>query len=69
MKSPNTVKSELTIEDVMALAEYHWTMFKSIPTDMYDKKNAAGTTMKDIAEKYKKKHRYWSNLIDETWPK
>lgn len=68
MKNMETVNVDLNIEDVMALAEYHHKMYKSIPSERYSTLNLANTTIGDVAKKYLSKARYWENILNENWP-
>jgi hypothetical protein len=68
-KNGQTVKVDLNLEDIMALCEYNWKMYKSIPEERYDEKNMAGTTFRDTANKYRSRYQYFEDLKDETWIK
>jgi hypothetical protein len=66
---PTKVKVELSIEDVMALIDYHHAMLKAIPLHSYKIKNCAGADMAATAAKYLRKRSEFSRILNETWPK
>jgi hypothetical protein len=64
MKQP-----DLTIDEVLALIEYHDKMSANIPKNWYSKINATGKKMGAVAEKHDNRARNWKSFLDNTWPK
>jgi hypothetical protein len=65
----NTAKIELTIDEVLALIEYHEKMWEHLPREHYNKKNSQGVSFGDREKRHEKRLVELKTLLDNTWAK
>lgn len=67
MKSKVAVR--LSIIELDAVIEYNLKIANGIPEELYDTINKAGTTMREVVTKYRKRAHQLQMLKDDKWPK
>jgi len=64
-----TVNVDLTFEDIIALEEYYWKMYKAIPVERYKEMTMAGHTFEVTANNFLERYKYYNDLKNHHWPK
>lgn len=69
VSSVEAMKIEITLEEVMALIEYHDKMSAIYPKTSYDKMTAAKITVRECVERRQKRIRELILIKDDNWVK